>query len=336
MIRNAELFRTYWGVTFLPTDALQSMSIALSEKLKSEGNELFGLGNFQLALSKYTEAVKLNGENPVLYSNRAATYLNLKEWEKAILDCNAGLKLIVDEKDNEFQSVNIKLLCRKAVALRNCGDIDAALKCIDDALFLDPENSALKKESQIIRGIHKKSKYNYNTGNVNDSRLRQIKIQEVDEIPSTFFTQQSKGDNRFTAVSHKSVSIKAKKIEDVQNDDYPTHPTVQFLSSLKAQPKSKLPSYYEYVLNITPQQYSLIYKVTGLEPEFLNFFLEACTHVLQDDKVQYKAQILTLLSLFASLPRFSLTSMFADSAKVEKLRFLFTCKLNEDFNNFWP
>lgn len=66
--------------------------------------------------------------------------------------------------------------------------------------------------------------------------------------------------------------IKAKKIEDVQSDDYPTHPTVQFLSSLKAQPKSKLPSYYEYVLNITPQQYSLIYKVTGLEPEFLNFF----------------------------------------------------------------
>ncbi|KAJ3016996.1 hypothetical protein NUW54_g685 [Trametes sanguinea] len=45
------------------------------EQLKAEGNELHSKGNYAAARSKYSEAIKLDGENAVLYANRAAAYI---------------------------------------------------------------------------------------------------------------------------------------------------------------------------------------------------------------------------------------------------------------------
>jgi hypothetical protein len=49
--------------------------------LKEEGNKLFTAGKFAEAKEKYTEAIATEaGENAVLYSNRAACSLSLKEY----------------------------------------------------------------------------------------------------------------------------------------------------------------------------------------------------------------------------------------------------------------
>lgn len=50
-----------------------------SELLKAEGNALHSEGQYKQAYQKYTEAIALDEDNAVLYANRAASSLALKE-----------------------------------------------------------------------------------------------------------------------------------------------------------------------------------------------------------------------------------------------------------------
>jgi hypothetical protein len=49
-----------------------------SAQLKAEGNALFSQKKYALASVKYGEAIDLDGDNAVLYANRAACFLSLK------------------------------------------------------------------------------------------------------------------------------------------------------------------------------------------------------------------------------------------------------------------
>lgn len=326
------------------------MSIDSPNKLKLEGNEFFGRKDFESALSKYTKAINLDEANPILYSNRAATYLNLSNWKRAIDDCDTGLKLVGRKDIAALSPVEVKLLCRKAIGLRNSDKPKEALKCINDALLIDPTNKALKSEWHLL--VRNEQLAESNFGQItNNAHLVTVDIQEVDEIPKDFFSQNPNAEEFSSGISNEGSPIRTEAHEEYHSasegmtvsgidnhtgtPEYPSHPTVQFLSALRLQPETKRQSYYEYVLSVNPQQYRDIYKMTGLDPEFLNFFLEACVYALQNDHLQYKESILNLLSLFASLPRFSLTSMFADSSKIQSLKLLFKNKINKNFGEFW-
>lgn len=77
-------------------------------RLKEEGNELFKGGNFIEAHEKYSEALKHDSLNSVIYSNRSLTSIKLKNYELALSD---ALECI---KHNPGWS---KGFVRKAVAL---------------------------------------------------------------------------------------------------------------------------------------------------------------------------------------------------------------------------
>jgi tetratricopeptide (TPR) repeat protein len=51
--------------------------MATATELKDAGNTLFAAKNFDAALVKYTKAIALDGNNAILYANRAACALNL-------------------------------------------------------------------------------------------------------------------------------------------------------------------------------------------------------------------------------------------------------------------
>ena len=57
-----------------------------AETLKKEGNAHYALAQYKAAVGKYTAAIHLAPENAVLYSNRCAAWIGLKEYERASQD----------------------------------------------------------------------------------------------------------------------------------------------------------------------------------------------------------------------------------------------------------
>ena len=72
-----------------------------SEAAKEEGNELFREGKFADAIDKYTEALKRDPSNYKVYSNRAACYTKLMQWDKGLDDC-AKVRSIVRTEHNSI------------------------------------------------------------------------------------------------------------------------------------------------------------------------------------------------------------------------------------------
>ena len=75
-------------------------------KLKEEGNEAFKGGNYEEALAKYTQAIKLTDkeEDKCLYlKNRAAVNLKTENYQAVVDDCTVALEISPkDPKDTHL------------------------------------------------------------------------------------------------------------------------------------------------------------------------------------------------------------------------------------------
>ena len=69
------------------------------------GNSYFKSGNFPASVKSYTKCLGLKTGNIVAFSNRAMAYLKLKEYNRAVMDCNNALLL---------DATHVKTLSRRA------------------------------------------------------------------------------------------------------------------------------------------------------------------------------------------------------------------------------
>jgi Flp pilus assembly protein TadD len=60
-------------------------------------------GAFADAVEEYTLSVSLDPAAVPAYTNRAAAYLKLKEWEAAVRDCNSALALLEGETRRKWR-----------------------------------------------------------------------------------------------------------------------------------------------------------------------------------------------------------------------------------------
>lgn len=84
---------------------------------------------------KFTQAIALQPENHILYSNRSAAYASKKEWDNALKDA---------EKTTEIKPDWAKGWGRKGAALHGKGDLLGANDAYEAGLKHDPNNAQLK------------------------------------------------------------------------------------------------------------------------------------------------------------------------------------------------
>jgi len=64
--------------------------------LKSEGNKALESGDFEEAIRKYTEAIALDPDNHVLYSNRSAALTKIGRYLEALGDAEKTIEIKQD------------------------------------------------------------------------------------------------------------------------------------------------------------------------------------------------------------------------------------------------
>lgn len=109
--------------------------MASADELKALGNKAIADKNFDEAIDKFTQAIAIQPENHILYSNRSAAYASKKDWTNALSDA---------DKTTEIKPDWAKGWGRKGAALHGKGDLVGANDAYEAGLKHDANNAQLK------------------------------------------------------------------------------------------------------------------------------------------------------------------------------------------------
>lgn len=120
--------------------------------LKDKGDDFFKKGNHVAAINAYTSALLLDSKIPMLYANRAACHLSLKQYNETVQDCTCALELYDPPVQANVLS-RCRALIRRGTAHFYLNNYVKALTDYDAAIKLDPKNESLKADAYKIRRV---------------------------------------------------------------------------------------------------------------------------------------------------------------------------------------
>jgi stress-induced-phosphoprotein 1 len=86
---------------------------AKAEELRQKGNELFKEGKWVDAINEYTEGLRRDPENHLIYSNRGATYIKVMDFGSALRDCETCIKLKPEFPRAYARKATVEMLCKQ-------------------------------------------------------------------------------------------------------------------------------------------------------------------------------------------------------------------------------
>mmetsp|Transcript_2290 Transcript_2290/g.6798 ORF Transcript_2290/g.6798 Transcript_2290/m.6798 type:complete len:677 (+) Transcript_2290:1025-3055(+) len=115
--------------------------------LREQGNALYKAGQYAEALRLYSQAVGAEPRNGALHGNRAACWMMLGKYERAVADCSEGLR-------HEAGSELGKLRGRQATALTRLGKLDRAADVLQQGALRGGEHAeALGAQLRSVKGL---------------------------------------------------------------------------------------------------------------------------------------------------------------------------------------
>ena len=186
----------------------------LAEAARQEGNELFkraqvenDISLYAKAIEKYGDAMKRNPKDHVPYSNRAACYQKLMEWQLALKDA---------DKCVEMEPTFVKGWSRKAGIHFYLKEYHKAMDAYNAILKLEPENEEAKGGlDRVIAMVNSQS----SSGEVDQERharaMADPEIQAIlgdAQMRSILSEMQSDPKKAQAAMSDPSISAKLQKL----------------------------------------------------------------------------------------------------------------------------
>src|SRR3990167_834317 len=135
-----------------------------ADELKAKGNAAMAQNNFVDAVKYYSDAIALDPNNYVLYSNRSAAQVSLGNFEDALQDgektvsLNPGWGKVLQHHNyfslfsSNFFSFLFQGYSRKGLALFKLNRVGEAVETYKDGLKVEPNNAALKEALSEIEG----------------------------------------------------------------------------------------------------------------------------------------------------------------------------------------
>ncbi|KAK7305036.1 hypothetical protein VNO77_42935 [Canavalia gladiata] len=125
----------------------EKSNVSKAEELKLLANETFNARKFSQAIDLYTQAIELNSQNAVYFSNRAFAHLRLEEYGSAIQDATKAIEI-----DPKYS----KGYYRRGAAHLGLGKFKEALKDFQQVKKMCPNDpDATKKLKECEKAVMK-------------------------------------------------------------------------------------------------------------------------------------------------------------------------------------
>uniref|UniRef100_A0A1B6FAU5 Stress-induced-phosphoprotein 1 n=1 Tax=Cuerna arida TaxID=1464854 RepID=A0A1B6FAU5_9HEMI len=147
------------------------------DSLKKEGNDAMLKGDLEKAIECYSEGIKIDKNNHVLYSNRSAAYLKAGKYSEALADAETTISIKPDWT---------KGYSRKGSVLAYMERFDEALAAYRQGLKFEPNNPTLLEGiSEVEKRVNSNNSNNRPGGGLFDANMFQNMFAKLQNDPRT-------------------------------------------------------------------------------------------------------------------------------------------------------